>query len=463
MYSKCRTGRSPSPVSGIKPTNPLGGGQMKSKKTRSILIGAITLLGTTSAQADTFSFLANPAYFGGVTNGDGFWGNVDFVTPGFNTAGAASSTNSGANGFYGYINSGGYTVNGNFATPGTKSITSLDGFVDMNLTPVGRPAILHLPYEFHLDSSAPATVTVNPDQTFTASRTVFDNFSNTYSLETTNGYYLKRGQSPDSMFADPKVVTHLNEVIPALPFNWNIVSFETLTGSINDTTESFTTFTLDESILGSFQHDMKPDQPSPGWDYLWNSGGPVNDLTSPDVFSALLPTGHPTYFYTATGDGNLPGPPPADYVYLGVDGSGHPGQGTLQNDIERFAIARFQVPVSGSIALINTELTLIGANPVPVIDEFTDGVSLYVFTSQHPETPFKAFLEPGFLNSLTFDQTLGHLNAGDFIFVAVGGRNYENSDTFALKFDVATVPLPPATWLLASALGGLAVVRRRWI
>lgn len=173
-----------------------------------------------SASAETFHFLANQGYFGGLSMGDGYWGNVDYVTPGFNPQGGASDSVMSYIGLYAYWSGGQFVLDAPMDAAGMKNMTSLHLDGDMNITPLGHPNLLGAPITADLTFGYPATVTVQSDQTFQSE------FVSGFQNRSLGGFYVKRGQDPASLFTDPLVVAHFNSVIPALPDDWSMVAFE---------------------------------------------------------------------------------------------------------------------------------------------------------------------------------------------------------------------------------------------
>lgn len=173
-----------------------------------------------NANAETFHFLANKGYFGGLSMGDGYWGNVDYVTPGFNPEGGAGDSVMPAIGLYAYWHAGQFILEGSMEGAGVKNMPSFHIEGVMNITPLGHPNLVNAPLTSDLTPGYPAMVTVQSDQTFQS------DYVTGFQSHSFGGYYVKRGQDPSSLFADPLVVGHFNAVIPALPEDWSIVAFE---------------------------------------------------------------------------------------------------------------------------------------------------------------------------------------------------------------------------------------------
>lgn len=215
--------------------------------------------------------------------------------------------------------------------------------------------------------------------------------------------------------------------------------------------------------LASFERDLQPLNPPPGWSYLWNSAGAIGN---PLNYTRLLPVTASRFYYT--GNGNPPpAPAPAAFVYIGLDPFGNPGghAGLGSNriesgGIERFAIAAYILSTSNSIAITNGLLT----NVDPSATSFnSDGLSLQVYVNS--TLIVNTFTAPGFNNSADFSADLGNLNAGDTIYVAVGGRNADFYDAFRLQYSIEAVEaIPesePFTILSTSILVGLGVLSKK--
>jgi hypothetical protein len=218
--------------------------------------------------------------------------------------------------------------------------------------------------------------------------------------------------------------------------------------------------TAEALVITSFQGAMQPTTPASGWSYLWNSGGAIGN---PANYASLLPTTHPRFFYDSDGVAGLPDPAPASVVYLGLvsDGllnagqpGGHPGGGLGDANslgFERFAIAAFTLsaPAAG-VSITNSLLTN--------ADSSTDGVHVQVYLNNSAVPLVDASTAAGQGNTTIFDVGLGNLAAGDVIFVAVGPRNTQSSDTFSLRYQItATVGVPEPSSLALLAWGGIVL------
>jgi hypothetical protein len=212
----------------------------------------------------------------------------------------------------------------------------------------------------------------------------------------------------------------------------------------------------DGALITSFQSAFQPTTPAPGWAYLWNNAGPIGN---PANYTPLLPTAGGRY--TSDGTDILPAPPPGRFVDIGLHGDapvpgGHPGVGALQSGsggIERYAIAVFTVASPDSFAIVNGLLRNVNPNS----GGSGDGLNVKVFTNDNSLPMISTATAPGFGSQVTFDGALGALNAGDTIYVAIGSKDTDLFDGFALEYDIVTVPEPNGRSLIVIA-AGLAMI-----
>jgi hypothetical protein len=209
-------------------------------------------------------------------------------------------------------------------------------------------------------------------------------------------------------------------------------------------------------VVASFADDLQAPTPAPGWSYLWNSGGPIGN---PGNYSALLPTGDALSLYDPQGSPVRPGPDPGAYLYIGLVpdfgfnptlagmAGGHPGRGYADSGsggIERYAIAAYQVGAAGVYSITQSALIDAGLS--------SDGQVVQVYVNANP-TPWITRSTTSFNVPVSFDVDLGMLGAGDTIYVAVGAGATDLRDTFALGFQIATVPEPSSL-----TLGSLGII-----
>jgi hypothetical protein len=200
-------------------------------------------------------------------------------------------------------------------------------------------------------------------------------------------------------------------------------------------------------LIASFADDMRGgglphgSNTSAGvWVYGWNSVGAIGDPTG--TFSWLLATTDVAFLYDTDGSAGLPDDPPGSFTYMGfVDtaqttAGGHPGQGYDQNAFERFVMAVFVLPEDGYFEIQNSLVQLV--NPNGNVGN-SDGLSYFVAVGADQPSAV-GFVDPGYLNSGSFDTSLGYHSSGDLVVVGIGSRGNDNFDSFSLEFDIVAVP-----------------------
>jgi hypothetical protein len=191
-------------------------------------------------------------------------------------------------------------------------------------------------------------------------------------------------------------------------------------------------------VIASFHDDFQLTTPLPGWEYVWNSSGPIGD---PANYTALIPNMDGDY--TPTG-GEIPGPAPGAYLNFrllnGVPG-GHPGLAASQGGsggIARFAIAAFTLPAGDIVSIPNGLIR----NRNPNMNGSVDGMTLSVFVNDESVPRITATTAPGFGSETPFSVALGQLSAGSKVYVAVGAKGGDAFDGFDLRYDLVSVPEP---------------------
>jgi hypothetical protein len=214
------------------------------------------------------------------------------------------------------------------------------------------------------------------------------------------------------------------------------------------------------ALITSFQSAFQTTAPTLGWDYLWNNAGPIGN---PANYTPLLPS--PAGRYTSDGTDSLPAAPPGAFLYIGPISNtnqspgGHPGLGTSQSGsggIERYAIAVFTLASADSISIVNSLLRNVNPNN----GGSTDGLNVKVFVNDNSLPALSGATASGFESQVTFDGALGDLSAGDRIYVAVGSKNSDLFDGFALQYDIVSVPEPSAFGLFMTAAWLASIVAK---
>jgi acetyl esterase/lipase len=209
---------------------------------------------------------------------------------------------------------------------------------------------------------------------------------------------------------------------------------------------NFDGFNLDFEIVreaglkaAGYRSDFSAESASTGaWSYLWNapegwssaSGG--GDLKSgliglPDGYVALLDVGD---YWTPDGNASGTDNQPAGYLKLTSTG-GHPGSAvTSSNARKRSAIVAYEVSQAGFYAIENSFLEK--SNPLG------DGVGVAVF----PDISGAIFIgEAPAGGRISFDTSIGYLDAGDSIYVAFDSEATSGYDAFLMDFDVVYYPV----------------------
>jgi hypothetical protein len=210
--------------------------------------------------------------------------------------------------------------------------------------------------------------------------------------------------------------------------------------------------TVQATIIADFVANYTTPVPATGWAYEWNSlgtiGTPANYTTllfDPNAFGI----GNGAYDVTP---GTFPSAPPASYTVL-ASGFMHPGNGTSQTAFEHYTIAAFTLSSSGITSIINSSIADGDAGG-------GDGINLFINVNGDAgtTTPFGN----GF-GATSFNTSLGFLNAGDTVYVAVGAKSTDSNDSTVLSFqlDQLIIPEPSTFALIGLGLFGLWAHRRR--
>lgn len=166
------------------------------------------------------------------------------------------------------------------------------------------------------------------------------------------------------------------------------------------------------NIIDEFQAQNPPT----GWQYLWNASGEFGDE------STYQPMTWDQWRYRPA-SGNFP--------YVSANGA-HPGNGTGQDPqgIERFAIAAFTVQESGTYAIADSYIS---------VNEGTlDGVNV----KAHITGGQVISLGDLYLSTGDFDGTLGYLDAGETIYLALGSNSTAGADGTNWDFSIVQANNP---------------------
>ncbi len=200
--------------------------------------------------------------------------------------------------------------------------------------------------------------------------------------------------------------------------------------------------------IADYRDDFNPNTPSEGWAYLWNRDGVIGNTAN---YTALLSTGSG---YDSNGVNGLPDPLPGRFVTL-TQNFGHPGPAPAQGvGFDVHAIAAFTVDQAGEVFIANSNLSMTNGNRAVG----SDTLALLIHVNNGPAI----FQQSGF-DSTTFDISLGELETGDTVFVAIGPNGSDFFDGFALDFSLLqeeAVPEPSSWALLLIGLGLSGFTRR---
>lgn len=205
--------------------------------------------------------------------------------------------------------------------------------------------------------------------------------------------------------------------------------------------------------------NFRTDFEGAGWQYLWNApqgfgtqsvDGTTGAIGDPANYQPLIETSPTSAFFTADGNAN-PSPEPAGFLRM-TPFNGHPGRGSGQavevdNDLDRYVIAAYEVSQDGHYGIRNSTLAQTDPGIRVLIHVNTDAPVLDKLSSV--TTPAND----------DFDTDLGHLEAGDTIYVAFGPDDFDTDGFFELNFDIAIIPEPGTLGL--AKLGVLLVAARR--
>ena len=195
---------------------------------------------------------------------------------------------------------------------------------------------------------------------------------------------------------------------------------------------------INNLVIADYRDDFQGPTAKPGWAYKWNSGGAIGTAAN---YGNLLWTA--INQYDADGISGQPTAGPAQYVFLSATGV-HPGGGTAQGaGVDRYAIAEYTIPTKGNYSL--TDSSFIHTDPGGA------AVDLRVYVN---DTLKNTLTIPQSGATTTFNQSLGILNVGDKVYVAVGPSGDHGNDGSAIDFTIRLNSTPSLLSVdAASAIG----------
>jgi hypothetical protein len=193
-------------------------------------------------------------------------------------------------------------------------------------------------------------------------------------------------------------------------------------------TLTFTVAGNTSRVVADYRDDFKAGSPLPGWTYLWNALGPI---TSAANYRQL--NWSPTINrYSVNGFPVSPDNSSTLFPYGGLTSSGgHPGRGVNQSAVyDRFPIAAYTAKQAGYYG--------IGSSFVTSSTAASNGGQVIIYTETNAGATFTQKFNSTYLGgaTLTFDQNVGQLQAGDTIYVCVGPNTNDGSDSFTMDFSI---------------------------
>lgn len=174
-------------------------------------------------------------------------------------------------------------------------------------------------------------------------------------------------------------------------------------------------------VVADYTDDFQGPTPTSGWEYLWNSGGPLGNDAN---YEPMLWNG---VYYDSDGSNN--GLPDATNLAWGTlrQSSGHPGPSQGQGQAtNRAVIAAYTVSESGTYQITNSLISDANVNCGDASEVF-----VYVNNTLIGRFPY------GRAGSTSFDVSLGNLLAGDKIYIAVSPKDANDScDGFEWDFSI---------------------------
>jgi len=175
-----------------------------------------------------------------------------------------------------------------------------------------------------------------------------------------------------------------------------------------------------DMVVADYRDDFQGVNPAAGWEYLWNSGGPIGNDAN---YQALLWNGTQ---YDSDGSPGIPDPTNLAWGQLNGNG-GHPGRALNQGQTtSRFVIAGFTIQHTGTYEIQNSlvEDANTGCGDGAEVQVYVDNTLIQTVT--YPNG-----------GSATFDVSLGTLSAGDKVYICHGPKDTgDGCDGFSWDFSI---------------------------
>ena len=240
-----------------------------------------------------------------------------------------------------------------------------------------------------------------------------------------------------------------------------------LMGVVGGASLSWGAATASAVIVADFQADFTYPAPSNGWSYHWNANGAIGNSAN---YLPLVPDAAGRYETVDQTPDAFPDPTPGASLSL-TNTTLIPGQGSAQNNFDRYVIAAYTVSSADIIAGGGNQLWL-DEYSFAVSATSADGVVARLYRND------TLLLRQPLIPGITFDHNipdpnggpipLGAFNAGDRLLVAIGadgafaseitGGN-DTGDVLVMDLKIALVPEPSTAF--AGAAGALALLVRR--
>jgi hypothetical protein len=176
---------------------------------------------------------------------------------------------------------------------------------------------------------------------------------------------------------------------------------------------------LSTAVVASFRAQFRPGIPRAGWHYVWNADAEIGKTNG---YRELVWNGGS---YGSDDDPQFPRAAPAGWVNVSRVG-GHPGFGRNQNRFDTYAIVGFTVTNTGCYIITNSFIMRDDG-------DFRGDINLRVFVN---EQRVGSELIANTKMHQPFDRSLGTLQSGDTLFVAIGPNGVDYNDHFVLDFEI---------------------------